>query len=184
MGQKTFTVIAASSGLCRVELESGRICGLENGDVLPFRPPWLLLHPKFLRWPRLFSVRKFLAWRPHRENMTFMLSKTLLMLGSPHQTLPAASPPGLATNTRHYLRAEPKFQLRANGLLSQIHTTLHSPVTWGKCSGMCNPQRHDLAHLVANKSCSNTISEWPWALLQARSYWFEAEKKIPVSRTY
>lgn len=49
MGQKTFTVIAASSGLCRVELESGRICGLENGDVLPFRPPWLLLNPKFLR---------------------------------------------------------------------------------------------------------------------------------------
>lgn len=56
------------------------------------------------------------------------------LLGSPHQTLPVAIPPGLAILMEHRLGGENKFQLWENVLLPQIHKTLQSLLAWGEYS--------------------------------------------------
>lgn len=89
--------------------------------------------PSSLRSPAVFSVRKSLPSRPHRETDA-LLSEGPPVLGSPHQTLPAATPPHRATDpdTAWDLSLSPGSGLPP----SHPQYTPHSSVTWGKCSGL------------------------------------------------
>lgn len=82
----------------------------KDGETSLLFRPLGSLHPNSPRRPRLFSLGKFLAWRPLNEYV-ILLSKDLPGLDSPLQTLSAAISPRSRTTVAHCLRAELAFQL-------------------------------------------------------------------------